>query len=459
MTKFLPINVVASEYINETSKEYSLYVLENRGIANVWDGLKDGQRKAVYLLQKKAGEIKTVSLAGEMISSGLYMHGDTAASESIGKLAAPYQNNLPLIKGIGGFGTKTKPKDIAAPRYTYVKKYNVTESILYPDSNIVPMKENYDGSTYSPEHFLPIIPTVLLNGISGMAPGFSTNIIPYAIADLIKATLDVLNGKLPKLEPKYEYCSGMVKSLGSSRYAFYGNCVVIDHSTVQITELPPGMLHETFIERLDKFEEEKTIRDYLDETSDVINITVKFPRGFCQGWTTERALEFFNLCTIDKERLVVIDWDGKTVKQYKTAAELIITFVQERFKFYVKRYEKLLSDAKYELAYWELLEACFIANVPAKLTSLRNKAELTSIIKNIRDSNNLLATEEQIEKATVLPSYRWTIESKDEVLDKIDSVEAEILSHTTMLNNPKSIWAVYKKEIQDLQKLKFKVER
>ena len=131
------VNFGSSDYINESSREYSLYVIENRGIPSVWDGLKDGQRKALYLLQNKSGEIKTVSLAGEMISSGLYVHGDAAASESIGKLAAPYLNNMPLIKGIGGFGTRTTPKDISAPRYTYVKKSNVTEKVLYPDSEVL----------------------------------------------------------------------------------------------------------------------------------------------------------------------------------------------------------------------------------------------------------------------------------------------------------------------------------
>ena len=91
------INKVSSEYINDSSLDYSLYVCEKRGIPALGDGLKDVHRKALYLLRNKKHEIKTISHSGETISSGLYLHGDTAASDAIGKLAAPYQNNYLLI--------------------------------------------------------------------------------------------------------------------------------------------------------------------------------------------------------------------------------------------------------------------------------------------------------------------------------------------------------------------------
>ena len=72
-----------SEYILETSKDYSIYVCSNRAIPSVTDGLKDGQRKAMWLLRNKTEKIKTFSLSGEMISSGLYLHGDASGTISL----------------------------------------------------------------------------------------------------------------------------------------------------------------------------------------------------------------------------------------------------------------------------------------------------------------------------------------------------------------------------------------
>ena len=122
----------ASNYILDTSREYSVYVCENRAIPKVADGLKDGPRKALWLMRNKSEKIKTVSMSGEMISSGLYLHGDASASGAISMLAAPYCNNIPLIEGIGAFGTRVAPVEgIGAPRYTYVKKNKAADMLLY----------------------------------------------------------------------------------------------------------------------------------------------------------------------------------------------------------------------------------------------------------------------------------------------------------------------------------------
>lgn len=470
LTNHIQLAINASKYINDSSKEYSLYVAETRGIPSVWDGLKDGQRKALYLLQKRSGEIKTISLAGEMISSGLYVHGDIAAAESVGKLAAPYLNNLPLIKGIGNFGTRIKPGEIAAPRYTYVKKNNVTETIIYPDADIAPMMPNYDDSTYSPQHYLPLIPTVLLNGISGMAPGFSTDILPRNITDLIDATYDVLNLKMPKtLSPKYDYCSGDVENLGPNKWAFYGKCDVVDSSTVHVKELCPGMTHESFIEKLEAMIDSKAIRNYDDNTKDIIDIVIRLDRHGAMAydpdmdmkvlWTNKQACEYFSLVFRTTERIVVVDWDGKTIKPYDSPEELLIHFVQHRFKYFVKRYEKLKDDAEHALTFWRLLKMCYDDNLPAKLKNIKNKAELVGLIDGIAKANNHTVDEDQIDRIASLPTYRWAKDEYQRVLDEIQDYEEKIEGYNEVLSDDENIWDIYRQEVKALKKVKFDIER
>jgi len=148
----------SSEYIRRTSREYGLYTLDHRAIPALTDGLKSSQRIALWLLRNRPEKIKTIALAGQMIASELYLHGDVSAANTISMLAGPYCNNRPLVNGVGAFGTRANPTSFAAPRYTSVKRSNIATNILYTDLDIVPMVENHDGSNQMPGTFLPLLP-------------------------------------------------------------------------------------------------------------------------------------------------------------------------------------------------------------------------------------------------------------------------------------------------------------
>ena len=107
-------DIISSQYINDITREYGMYTVFKRGIPSISDGLKVSQRIALWLIKGVDGEIKTASLAGNMLSSLLYVHGEKSASDTISNLAAPYMNNICLIEGIGLFGNKVAPKDIGA---------------------------------------------------------------------------------------------------------------------------------------------------------------------------------------------------------------------------------------------------------------------------------------------------------------------------------------------------------
>ena len=142
-----------TDFVKTSSREYSIYVCQSRGIPYISDGLKDSQRKALFIMKVKSEKLKVISLAGEMISQNIYLHSDASACDTISLMAAPYCNNIPLLSGIGAFGTRVGPTDWGAPRYTYVKKSSHTESLIYQDYDIIPLKENYDGSVMEPKHF------------------------------------------------------------------------------------------------------------------------------------------------------------------------------------------------------------------------------------------------------------------------------------------------------------------
>jgi DNA gyrase/topoisomerase IV subunit A len=119
----------SGDYLLDTSREYSIYVCSNRAIPSVADGLKDSQRKAIWVIRNQAEQIKTISLAGAMINSNIYLHGDSSAADAISQLAAPYCNNVCYLEGIGNFGTKVSPTAFSAPRYTYVQRNRITQQV------------------------------------------------------------------------------------------------------------------------------------------------------------------------------------------------------------------------------------------------------------------------------------------------------------------------------------------
>ena len=448
----------SSDYIKETSREYSIYVCESRAIPRVADGLKDAQRKALWLIRNKNEKIKTVSLAGEMISSGLYLHGDQSAAGSISMLAAPYVNNVPLLDGIGTFGTRVSPVEgIGAPRYTYVKRGKAAKELMFHDLDIVPLKENYDGSVMEPVHFLPLIPTVLLNGVSGIAVGWSTEILPRSFKSILEATIKVLDGQktLKRIPPNYEKYNIGVKHLEDNSWEFTGKISELDSSTCKVTELPPDLTLEKFKERLNTFEDEGKIHSYSDRSTKIIDITIKFSRGSIKDWTEEKIIEFLKIKQKKSERIVIIDWNGRSIRQYESAEKVVLDFVDWRLGWYEKRYENLLSKDEHELMFWKGMKACFNDSFPNRILGHTNKASVTADVKGVVEKAKLKLDAGQIERIIGQASHRWAKDAYTDVLEKIKNLEAAIKEHKAILKDPERRKAIYRSELEELKKVKF----
>lgn len=447
----------SSDYIKDTSREYSIYVCESRAIPKVSDGLKDAQRKALWLIRNKGDKIKTVSLAGEMISSGLYLHGDQSAAGSISMLAAPYVNNVPLLEGIGAFGTRVAPVEgIGAPRYTYVKRGKSVQELMFHDLDIIPLKENYDGSVMEPQHFLPLIPTVLLNGVSGIAVGWSTEILPRSFKSILDATINVLEGKkVKRISPAYERYDVGVKHLEDNSWEFTGKIQKLDSSTIKVTELPPDLTLEKFKERLNVLEDENKINNYSDRSTKVIDITVKFARGQIKDWSDEKIIDFLKMRQKKTERIVVIDWNGSSIRQYESAEKLLTDFVAWRLGWYEKRYQHLLDKDTSELMFWKGMKACFNDSFPNRILGHKDKASVVADVKAVVEKAKLTLDDKQVERIVNQASHRWAKDAYADVLEKIKELEAAIKDHKAVLKDPERRKAIYREELEHLRKVKF----
>lgn len=472
--------ISSSNLILRDSREYAIYVCSTRAIPSVEDGLKNGQRIALWLMRNRADKIKTFALSGLMGFERLYVHGETSANDAIGKLAAPFKNNVPLIEGLGQFGSRVAPVDgIGAPRYTEVRRAKSAEAFLYNDLDLVPLEENYDGSNFQPKHLLPLIPTVLLNGVSGVAVGWSTEILPRKLKNIIQATQDALMGKpISGLDPYYHRYDIGIKNISGNQWEFTGKAKIIDTSTVQITELPPGEKIENFRAKLIRMEDDGAISGFTDRSTDCIDITVKFKRGALaaqaakvmeetidgkkvkhkiaakKAWVESDAISFFKLTEKVTERIVVIDWGATAIRVYPTAEELVKDFAAWRLAWYTKRFQKLLDDAKYERNYWLCIAALFKNNFTKRLGTFLNKKAVEDDVTEICTKSKLKLDTKQLDRVVSLPTYRWTKDFESEVNDKIVQMNEAIKEYEDTLASPDRLKEVYYNELEGLKKLK-----
>ncbi|KKK85327.1 hypothetical protein LCGC14_2774390, partial [marine sediment metagenome] len=195
------------------------------------------------------------------------------------------------------------------------------------------------------------------------------------------------------------------------------------------------------------------IRDFIDRSTNKIDIEIKFKRGAIEGWTEDDAIGFFKLRTKKTERIVVIDWSGNAIRQYETAEELVKDFVDWRFGYYVLRYQKLYDDTSYELRYQQGIKECFDKDLPSMLTDIKDKEAVVNKIEKLTLKFKL--DEKQIDRIVNFPTYRWSKESYQQCKDKIKEWRAAKKEYNMLLKNHDEIWKIFRDEVVSLRNEKF----
>jgi len=361
-----------NEYLN-----YAKYVVESRAIPSVIDGFKPTQRKVAHAASKhwrtgKEKPLKVFQLAGNVAATTFYHHGGASLEGAITAMAQTFKNSMPVFHGIGQFGSLRSPEPGAA-RYISVI-FNDNFRLLYQDFDLVtPQYE--EGEQIEPRFFLPIIPTVLLNGGSGIAVGFATNILNRHPVDLIDACFAVLDGKdVATLKPWIKGFHGSFTRAQDNvnSWIIKGSYVVKNTSTLEITEIPPSFTYEKYEALLDGLVEKGTITSYEDNSSERVNYTLKFPRVNLADLQKRGKLDdTLKMQERETENLTTLDENGK-LKVFGSAEEIVRYFVEFRLRYYVKSKEHLLKVLREEHKNLEN-RARFISEIIAGNLAVNNR--------------------------------------------------------------------------------------
>ncbi|MGB1439680.1 MAG: DNA gyrase subunit A, partial [Luminiphilus sp.] len=193
-----PETLSLRDYAEKAYLDYSMYVILDRALPHIGDGLKPVQRRIVYAmselgLKSTAKFKKSARTVGDVIGK-FHPHGDSAAYEAMVLMAQEFSYRYPLIDGQGNWGSADDPKSFAAMRYTESRLTRYAEVLLGElGQGTVDWTPNFDGMLNEPVVLPARLPNLLLNGTTGIAVGLSTDVPPHNLREVASALVHLLD--------------------------------------------------------------------------------------------------------------------------------------------------------------------------------------------------------------------------------------------------------------------------
>jgi len=201
------------EFTEKAYLDYAMYVILDRALPNIGDGLKPVQRRIIYAmselnLKNEAKFKKSARTVGDVLGK-FHPHGDSACYEAMVLMAQSFSYRYPLIAGQGNWGSIDDPKSFAAMRYTEAKLSKYAQALLSEiDLGTVTWAPNFDGSMTEPKTLPARLPNLLLNGGTGIAVGMATDIPPHNLVEVVNACLQLLETPKMSIEKILEIIPG-----------------------------------------------------------------------------------------------------------------------------------------------------------------------------------------------------------------------------------------------------------
>lgn len=485
-TKFLSYN----DFVN---KELVLFSNSDneRSIPCLVDGLKPGQRKVLFCCFKRNDkrEVKVAQLAGSVAEMSAYHHGEISLMMTIVGLAQNFvgSNNLNLLQPQGQFGTRLHGgKDSASPRYIFTMLSPLAR-LLFPQVDDNLLKYNYDDNQrVEPEWYIPIIPTVLVNGADGIGTGWASKIPNYDIREIVNNIHRLLNGEEPQpMLPNYKGFRGTIDQVMDNQFLNSGEIAIIDSTTIEISELPVKTWTQAYKENvlepmLNGTEKvPPLITDYKDyHTDTTVRFLVKMSPEKLQEAEAAGLHKVFKLQnTLTCNSMVLFDHVG-SLKKYESVQEILKDFFELRMKYYVLRKDwlsgmlgaesaKLSNQARFILE--KIQGTLVIENKPKKelirmLQEMGYDSDPVKAWKQAQEKNEEETEdgEEEEKEDTSGPDYNYllsmpmwflTKEKKEELCRQRDAKMTEL--NTLKKKTPADLWkedlAAFSEELERIE--------
>ena len=206
-------NRSVAEFTEQAYLNYAMYVIMDRALPHISDGLKPVQRRIVYAMSelglKPTGKPKKSARTVGDVLGKYHPHGDSACYEAMVLMAQPFSYRYPFVEGQGNWGSPDDPKSFAAMRYTEAKLSAYSDLLLSElGQGTCEWQDNFDGSLKEPVNLPARVPNILLNGTTGIAVGIATDIPPHNLREVVKGTIALIRNPNLTDEKVAEYIPG-----------------------------------------------------------------------------------------------------------------------------------------------------------------------------------------------------------------------------------------------------------
>ncbi|MCJ1780209.1 DNA topoisomerase IV subunit A [Mammaliicoccus sciuri] len=467
-------NLPLEDVIGDRFGRYSKYIIQDRALPDVRDGLKPVQRRILFAMYKDGNTYdrnfrKSAKTVGNVIGN-YHPHGDSSVYDAMVRMSQDWKLRHVLIEMHGNNGSIDNDPP-AAMRYTEAKLSKLAEVLLQDiDKETVEHVQNFDDTAMEPMVLPARYPNLLVNGSTGISAGYATDIPPHNLGEVIDATLKLIDKPSTSVDELIEHIKGpdfptggIIQGLDGIKKAYKtGKGKIVVRSKVEIekirggreqivvTEVPFEVNKGTLVKKIDELRADKKIEGIVevrDETDrEGLRIAIELKKdinsegvlNYLYKNTDLQVLYHFNMVAINNRRPELLG-----LKQ------ILESYIEHQKEVVTRRSQYELAQAQKRM---HIVEGLIKA-----LSILDEVIETIRASKNKRDAKeNLIAkyefTEEQAEAIVMLQLYRLTNTDIVSLENEFDELKQTIERLKDILQNEKSLFKVIKNELRAVRK-------
>ena len=468
------------DVIGDRFGRYSKYIIQERALPDVRDGLKPVQRRILYAMYASGNTFdknfrKSAKTVGDVIGQ-YHPHGDSSVYDAMVRLSQDWKLRHVLIEMQGNNGSIDNDP-AAAMRYTEAKLSRISEELLRDiNKETVPFMPNYDDTTMEPMVLPARLPHLLINGSTGISSGYATDIPPHNLAEVIQATLKYIDNPNITVSQLMKYIKGpdfptggIIQGIDGIKKAYEtgkGKIVVRSKVDVEelrngrkeliVTELPYEVNKSALVKKMDELRADKKVdgivevRDETDRTG--LRIAIELKKDVNSEAVANYLYKNTDLQVAYNFNMVAIS-DGRPLLM--GIRQFIDSYLNHQIDVVTKRTRFELDNAESRMHIVEgLMKALSIVDEVIKL--IRNKKKKKDAKDNLVSEFDF--TEAQAEAIVTLQLYRLTNTDIVQLQEEHDELKAKIAHLKNILDNHDALLNVIKEELSEI-KNKYKQQR
>ncbi|MBI2873122.1 MAG: DNA gyrase subunit A [Chloroflexi bacterium] len=466
--------VKIEEEMRSSYLDYAMSVIVSRALPDVRDGLKPVHRRILYAMHEmgvgpNSPYRKSARIVGEVMGK-YHPHGDAPVYESLVRMAQHFSMRYPLVDGQGNFGSVDDDPP-AAMRYTEARLARISQEMLVDiERETVAFTPNFDDSLQEPTVLPARLPSLLVNGATGIAVGMTTSVPPHNLREVCDATCHLIDHSEATVEELMAFIkgpdfptAGIVRGMGGVREAYYtgrGRLTVEARYDIQegrrgerqrivITEIPYQVIKSALVEKIAQLAKDKVVQgiaEVRDESDrEGLRVVVELSRGAQGEYVVNNLLKHTAMrSTFFVNMLALVDGQPRVVglKSY------LNHYIDFRRTVVRRRSEYDLKKAQERAHVLEGLRVA-LANLDAVVQLIRNARDVETARTGLMQQFGL--TEVQAQAILDMQLRRLAALEREKIEEEYRELREKIAGLEALLADPQKVLAVVKEETQKLR--------